>query len=242
MQKIIFYSLAVFLLWLFPSQTSRASFIDRLTLGNATLSPSSPSSTPLPPPGTPGPQAPAILSPFPGQALQGNVPILARSNIPGFVSSTLSFSYTNNPTQTWFLIDQVNKPVMYEALAHWDTTTIADGEYNLQLLITLSDGRQQTITVSGVRVRNYTSIETDTPSPDALTETSISSQRSAETQSPVSMSISPTLTPFPSNPAEIDQHTVFDWILRGSLFTMGLFILGILYSSIRNFLRNRSNI
>ena len=242
MQRIVLCTFIVFLLFCSTVPSACAHQEVRSTLGSATLFSQSPPSTSPPGVGTPEAKALSILSPLPGQALQGNVPILARSTIQDFVSLELSFSYFNNPTGVWFLIYQGNQPVMGSALAQWDTSTITDGEYTLRLVVYFKDGSQQTASVPGLRVRNYTPIETDTPSAGALTETSIYNQGSIETQAPMSMLISPTVTPFPSNPAEINQKEVFDGVLRGALVVLGLFALGILYRSVRSFFRNRSNL
>ena len=241
MQRIAFCTFVVCLLFLSTGLSAGARPEARSTLDSALLLSTSPASTPLPVVGTPGIQAPSILSPLPGQALQGNVPIIARTDLEGFVSAELSFSYFKNPTGVWFLIQRSSQPVMFEALTHWDTTTITDGVYSLRLIIYLSDGNQQTLMVPGVRVRNYTPIETDAASPDALTKTSIYSRELIETKSPALTPNPSIVTPFPPNPAVINQQGVINGILKGALFTLGMFALGILYHSIRTFFKNRSN-
>jgi hypothetical protein len=190
--------------------------------------------------GTPEAQAPAILSPLAGQALQGSVPIVVRTGVGDLVACELSFAYFNNPTGVWFLLFQGNQPVTDGVLAQWDTSTITDGVYTLRLTVFRADGNQQTVTVPGVRVRNYTPIETDTPDPFVLTETKLSSQESV-TPPFTSTIIPPTATPLPPNPAELNRKDVIGGVEKGVLTVFGLFALGLLYLSIRSYFRNRSN-
>lgn len=222
----------VFLLFCLPGSLFGAHWETGLKKGSFTLFSLAPPPTPAPGGVTPALQAPVILSPLPGQALQGNVPVVARTAVEGFVAFELSFAYFNNPTDIWFLIDQGNQPVMDGALTQWDTSTITDGVYTLRLVVYMDDGSQQTATVPGVRVRNYTPIETGTATPVPLNETLVGI---LETEGAPS-----TATPIPSNPAELNQQEVFDGVLKGALAVFGLFILGILYQSIRSFFRNRS--
>jgi hypothetical protein len=157
------------------------------------------------------------------------------------VSFELSFAYFNNPTDVWFLIEQGNQPVMDADLAQWDTSTITDGIYTLRLVIILNDGSQQIVTVPGVRVRNYTPIETDTPNPVMLTETKLSILGPTGTPIATSTPVPPTVTPFPPNPAELNQKQVFDGVLKGGLTVLSLFAMGMLYRLIRSFIRDRSD-
>jgi hypothetical protein len=41
-----------------------------------------------------------------GQAVQGSVVIRGQADTVGFQSYEVDFSYTDNPTQTWFLIQE----------------------------------------------------------------------------------------------------------------------------------------
>src|SRR5512143_2183563 len=64
----------------------------------------------------------AILSPLPGQALQGNVSISGNTAIAGFRSAELDFGYSGDATNTWFLIAESEETVDNDVLAQWDTT------------------------------------------------------------------------------------------------------------------------
>ena len=92
-------------------------------------------------------------------------PIVVDTTFQKFQSVELTFAYANNPTKTWFLIYQGITPVMNGPLAAWDTSMITDGDYDLRMVITFLDGSQQTVEAAGVRVRNYSPVETDTPTP-----------------------------------------------------------------------------
>lgn len=178
----------------------------------------------------------AVLSPLPGQALQGSVPISVNTNIEGFISVEIEFSYFNNPTDTWFFIHQSDQPLSNEIITTWDTSLISDGAYTLRMIVSLSDGSQQMVTVPGLRVRNYTSIETDTPAPITPTETH-------PLEDIVETTITPpgteqphlTPTPLPPNPAEISRDDVLINAGKGALTVIGLFTLGIIYVTVRSF-------
>lgn len=184
---------------------------------------------------TPAPQA-AIRSPQPGQALQGNILITGKSLIVGFLSAELSFAYENNPTDTWFLIATTNKAVSDGTLAEWDTTTITDGEYTLRLVIQREQGEPLVVSVHGLRVRNYSPIETNTPTPVEPTTTPLPGE------SPIpSLSPSPTVTPpaptptdLPRNPAQVSVPDVAWSLGKGALAIVGFFALLGIYQVVKN--------
>jgi len=179
---------------------------------------------------------PIIHFPLPGQALQGNVPIIGRTDLSGFVSSELLFSYNNNPTNTWFLIDQQDQAVMDALLAQWETSTITDGAYNLRLVVYLVDGSSPEVIIEGIRIRNYTPIETNTPFSIIPVATPI-----IATMAPSRVPVQPTGTPVPPNPLVLDTDDVFSGALKGGLAVLGLFALGILYWLIRSKSRRGPN-
>ena len=177
----------------------------------------------------------AILSPLPGQALQGGVQIAGNTAVDGFQSTELAFSYVDDTTGSWFLIAQSAEPVANSLLAQWDTTTITDGVYTLRLVVTLANGSQRTVTVPGVRVRNYSAIETDTPTPVTPTATSQPGEAPTATPAPAPTltPIPPTATPLPPNPAQLSPQAVLVGMGQGILVILGLFALIGLYTTIR---------
>lgn len=186
-----------------------------------------------------------LLSPKSGEALQGLISITGSTSVDGFQSIELAFSYTSDPLGTWFLIHESDEPVVDGVITQWDTATITDGTYDLQLTVKRRKSPSIQVDVIGLRVRNYTPIETDTPTPE-LTEVGTQSpqpsfraelQTSTLTQSSTQKSASLTATPLPTNPIEISFRDVTDSASRGAAGVLTLFVLIGIYLSIRRLLR-----
>ncbi len=183
------------------------------------------------------PQA-AILTPLAGQALQGSVPVTVNTAVDGFRSAELSFSYSQGAPGTWFVIEESEEPISNGKWVQWDTTTITDGNYNLQLIVYLEDGSQVKTTVSYLRVRNYSPIETstlvptDTPAPG---DTPIPSATLTSTATLIPY----TITPMPANPAQISREDIFTSLGKGALVSMGLFAGIVLYQTVRSILKGK---
>lgn len=176
-----------------------------------------------------------ISSPSPGQALQGNISIQGETNVAGFSHGELTFSYTDNPTDTWFLLQEFDAPVRGE-LFRWDTTTISDGDYNLRLVVTLKDGRRSIVIIPGIRVRNYTPIETDTPAPDQnLNQTN----QIQSTPPPIIKTSRPTPTPFPENPISVSQKGLQKIFTQGAIAGFIVIFAVVFISTIKNTKKNR---
>lgn len=197
--------------------------------------------SPTPPASAPGtaPQSAAILSPLPGQALQGVVPIVVDTPVEGFEALELAFAYANDPTDTWFPIFQGSQPVTGEALTQWDTGQISDGVYTLRLTVRLVDGSQQTAQAAGLRVRNYTAIESDTPTPVTPSPTLLPQDTPipSATPTPTGTPRPPTSTSLPPNPAILSRAQVLSSVLQGGLAVVGGFALAGLYGMLRRLRR-----
>jgi hypothetical protein len=180
----------------------------------------------------------AVQSPAPGQALQGIVTVTGRMPADGFRSAELSFTYDQDPRQTWFLIEEFSETVAEGALAEWDTTLLTDGEYLLRLLVRMENGEQIEATVPGLRVRNYSPVETDTPAP---TPSPPPGETPAPSPSPLpSETARPaTPTPLPPNPAAITGQDIRGSLVKGVLIAMGSFALLGLYGRLRSAARRR---
>ena len=168
-----------------------------------------------------------IRSPQPGEAVQGLVQITGSTRVEGFISYELSFSFEDDPTGTSFLIQQSSEPVNYDVLGEWDTSVLTDGTYTLQLMVERQGGAPVSTFVEGLRVRNYSPIETHTPSPlqtfvlqDALDTTPLSIQLS-HTPTP-----KPTLTPRAKNPAELHTSQITSAMVCGGI--LAVIFLGLL--------------
>jgi len=190
---------------------------------------------------TPTPPVTAIITPHPGQAVQGNLSITGTTAIQNFQSVEITFSYANNPTDTWFLISLSDKPVSNGSLGQWDTSTITDGTYTLRMVVTLKDGTRQTALVPNLRVRNYTPVETETPTPAIPTPTEVTpTSPSASTPTPSftpipsQTPIPPTATHLPPNPAQLSQAEIVTSIGKGAFAVAALFAMGLLYQALRS--------
>jgi hypothetical protein len=181
-----------------------------------------------------------IRMPTGGVALQGIVQITGNANPVGFQFFELAFSYHEDPARTWFLITEGTEPVRNAALAEWSTFSITDGDYDLRLRVVLEDGSILEDLVVGVRVRNYSQIETSTPQPTMtpsetptpdLTALFTPSPTRTETPPPTNV---PTGTPLPPNPAEFSTNAIVQTILRGAAGALAAFVLIEIYSSIRS--------
>lgn len=168
-----------------------------------------------------------VQSPTAGQALQGIVPILGDLTAVDFSSAELLFSYADNPTGTWFLIQSISQMPEGGTLAQWDTTTISDGVYTLRLVLRLADGSEVEQSVSGLRVRNYTPIETETPTPSTPTVAPVIV--GTPTTTPTATPLPPTTTPFPQNPAQLTSEQYRESFGKGALAVFGFFALMGIY-------------
>ncbi len=168
-----------------------------------------------------------IRSPRPGEAVQGLVQITGSTLVEGFISYELSFSFEDDPTGTSFLIQQSKEPVNKYVLGVWDTSVLTDGTYTLQLMVERQGGAPISTFVEGLRVRNYSPIETHTPSPLQTFDTqddlftTPSSIQPAHTPSP-----KPTLTPLAKNPAELHTSQITSAMVCGGI--LAVIVLGLL--------------
>jgi len=165
-----------------------------------------------------------IVAPQPGQALQGVVAIMGRTSLTGFHSVEILFGYANDPSQTWFFIAESTTPVEAGLLAEWDTSTLTDGNYTLRLVVNRTDGSRVVVIVPNLRIRNYSPVETSTPTPLSSPTASAtplpgSAPKSSKPAPPSSTPAPPTITPLPTNPAMLSQHDVSTNLLRGAAGT-----------------------
>jgi hypothetical protein len=174
---------------------------------------------------TPTPEIlPVVAFPAAGTALQGVVTITGVSEMPGFQYAEINFRYAGGASN-WFLIQQSRAPVKDGTLAVWDTSTIADGVYDLRLQVFLENGKVVEMSVQGLRVRNYTPVETSAPTRAALSE---GVPIKTATPTAPAATVQPTPTRLPANPATIETSTLAFNIIFGVVFVLVLFgLLGI---------------
>jgi hypothetical protein len=171
-----------------------------------------------------------IKSPVSGEVLQGVVSIQGNSDVINFQSYEIDFSYVDNPTDTWFFISEGKTPVRDGLLGLWDTTTITDGNYILRLRVWLKNGTQVVSTVQGLRIRNYSIIETSTPDISAVMKINLTPEK---TDTPVL----PTPTPLPRNPIEVSNAMIGRSVIVGFIIAAVFFISTGLYSMVRRLSR-----
>ena len=163
----------------------------------------------------------SITSPQPLQALQGQVRIVGRTDVPGFRKATLFFGYAQDPTETWFLIAEKHIPSHDVLIGRWDTTVLTDGDYVLRLVVEDKQGHQYEATVP-VRVRNYTPIETPTP---AFSQEGTPQPVFTPAPTPTPTPVWPTPTPLPPNPAVLSTDALAQSAAYGAGAILGLLAL-----------------
>lgn len=189
--------------------------------------------TPMPTPVIVG-----ILAPKSGEAIQGSFPLSLVANVDDLARAELSFGYSGDPTNTWFLLALFQEPVAEGTQVQWDTTLISDGDYDLYLLVTRRDGTTLSDRVERVRLRNYSPIETSTPAPSS-TPAPGDLPAPTETLTPTITPLPPTSTPLPSNPAEITPLQTLASLGIGAGAALGaLSLLGV-YLALRRLFRRR---
>jgi hypothetical protein len=178
----------------------------------------------------------AITSPATDEVLRGPVTVTGTLDVPSFASAQLEFAHASNPTDTWFTIQTLSRPVIDSTLAVWDTTAITDGDYILRLRVNFEDGTFQEATVP-VRVGNDA-----VPTP-TLASTATPESVSVLVPTPFLLAASPTPTDvprptptaLPANPASLEQDEIYASLKRGALVILGLFVLAGLVIRIRRF-------
>jgi hypothetical protein len=184
-----------------------------------------------------------IDSPRAGQVIQGSVVIRGKMDTGVFQSFELGFAYANDPTHTWFLILESTAPVPDGVLGTWDTSNITDGVYTLRLLVTLTDGAQVEALVKDLRVRNYTPIETDTPSPTPIYVTlapGIPAASDGHTPTPTQRIYPITPTPLPTNPAVITPAQITLSLGKGAMISIGILSLLGIYLGLGSILHRKN--
>lgn len=184
------------------------------------------------------PEPPIITNPVPGAAVQGLFPIEGNISTPGFKSAELSFAY-HGKQETWFLIDQLVETSESNILTNWDTTKITDGTYDLRIVIYYQDKNPVIHIVEGIRIRNYSIIETNTPTPtntidfaqltSQVTATPVPSPTSTITPTPIL-----TPTPLPTNALTFTDKDISNGVKTGAMVAaLGFLLMGVYISLLK---------
>jgi hypothetical protein len=184
---------------------------------------------------TPLGQELVINSPAGGESLQGMVTVIGTTRANNFVSLEVSFAYQSDPTRTWFLIGQRSGAVEQEEMTSWDTSTITDGTYRLRVQMFLADGSVKETIVEGLRVRNYSPVETSTP--QAATSEAVVVVRATPTATftPLPDFVIPTRLPAPqaTNPVQVGARDLVESAGRGFLVVVGALGLSGIYLALK---------
>ena len=170
-----------------------------------------------------------IQSPVDGDFLQGSVQIIGTATGNGLQTIEISFRYQDSQSQRWFVINKSTTPVVDDIIATWDTSTIADGVYQIRVLAIFENGRELEKIVNNLNVRNYTAFDPiKTENPEVLSTKNLQNQI-------VTVEATPTLrsspTPMPPNEMVISQSQFIATAIQGGilgvlfLFVIALFIL-----------------
>lgn len=158
-----------------------------------------------------------ITQPTSGGVITGLATLIGTASLPAFDHYELAFAYSQNPTDTWFPIGDAYRTAVNDGrLAVWDTTGITDGSYDLRLRVWPTSGDPLTTIVRGIRVRNYSAIETGTPGPTPLTP-----------PTPTTAPPTPTSLPTPIPIAETTGEAQVGRAITGGAVG-GLVVLGLL--------------
>jgi len=171
-----------------------------------------------------------ITSPREGDILKKSVEIIGTAAGESFEFAELAYAYADSEDPTWFAIASITQPINVATLAIWDTTQISDGDYQLKLTVTYSDGTKEEYVVSRLLIRNYTEVEsTPTLLPTEITV----AQVITSTAVPI------IVTPFPDNRAALSVDTVRRNLKTGAILG-SICILGLgLYTVARIWKRRR---
>lgn len=178
------------------------------------------------------PAIPTIFYPQPGEAVQGFISITGSIQTESVVAYRLEFSFIDQTEGEWFLIQEGTTPLVDQTLGGWDTSAITDGEYQIRVIIYAPTDEGASFTVSPIRVRNYTPVETNTPSPeiDAPEDSSFEvTARPTETSPPPNP-----LPKSPENPASLSQNDLSAALKFGGISGGLIFLAYILTRRIKS--------
>ena len=179
------------------------------------------------------PLPPYITVPQHGETVQGTVDITGSTEVAGFTSYIVDFTYQGDQTRTWFEIQSSAQSVPGGVLGRWDTSQITDGDYRLRLRVFTAGGESKRFIVESVRVRNYTPLDTATPS-ESPTLTSTPLPTATATLAPTGTAAPyPTPLPLPGNPAEVKPRQITAYVSKGALAAVVLFAIFGLFVRLR---------
>ena len=173
-----------------------------------------------------------ITFPLPGEAVQGLVQITGTVNVEELESYILEFAIQTSDNPAWFRVNVGETSITDGILGEWDTSSLPDQNYFLRLTINQKTSDSITLLIEGVRVRNYSPIETSTPPPTSILPTpSPTVESSTETSTP---EITPSPTPLIPNPAAITVENIQKKLIQGAIAGTMIFFIFLIYRTSRN--------
>lgn len=175
-----------------------------------------------------------MISPREGQALLGVEIIEGKIRGDGFRSGTVRFSYAGGGSRdrTWFYIADIEPEVQDSAQTsfriEWDTTQLTDGNYDVRIVAEYEGGSAIFELIPGLRIRNYSPVETPTPAPVQEGITPVVTLAASNTPLPKS-----TPTPLPPNPAVVASGQLYSTLRISAIAVAGSFFLGMIYWYLR---------
>jgi hypothetical protein len=161
-----------------------------------------------------------IQTPVDGDYLQGNVQIVGTVTGTGFQSAEIGFRYQDSQSKNWFVLSEITSPVVDDILATWDTSTIADGVYQIRVLAVFENGREQEEIINNLNVRNYTPFDPiKTENPETISTDNLQNQVATIEVTPT---LKPSPTVMPTNEMVISQSQFITTAIQGG-------ILGVLF-------------
>ena len=160
--------------------------------------------------------------------MRGTIVITGTTAVPNFAAADLSFAYEGDRTNTWFALEEIDRPITGSRLGTWDTTTISDGDYVLRLRVQGQGGSLLEDRVD-VQVRNYTApvlptaTVTATTLPVARVPTAIFLP--IEITSTSTALVHTTSTPLPPNPVAVSETAVYGTFARGAIVAGALGVI-----------------
>jgi hypothetical protein len=92
-----------------------------------------------------------ITFPKAGDEIKGSITLIGDANIPDF--GFYKYEFSPRDSESWLAVEANRKPVINDKLGTWDTTSIAQGDYQLRLVVTDNQGNELPACVIPVRIK-----------------------------------------------------------------------------------------
>ncbi len=173
-----------------------------------------------------------IQSPVDGEYLQGTIQIIGTVTGTGLETAEISFRYQASQSKSWFVIHKTTTPVVNDIIATWDTSTIADGAYQIRVLAVYEKGRRQEEIISDLNVRNYTPFDPiKTENPEVISTENLPNQIATVESIPT---LKPSPSAMPTNEMIISPSQFTTTAIQGAILGVLFLLVLALYIIIRS--------